>query len=192
MPVFSIEIAGPRNECVLFTPTGETIRGRWDFRNTAHRDLGEALKHVFIAAPIIPGMILRIDTDARSAKRIDPLKETEEGKAILAKINAVFLMYKQVFGGPKEAHETVEYNELTTDQIKEWVFYIRSLLDNKMATLIPGSDTPPTLLQIRKEWPGKRRKDPLGNNRDDDDDSTRFVDEVKETRRPATAGKSEQ
>lgn len=176
MAVYSVEVAGPHNEYVRFGATGEKLRGRWDFRNTTHRDLSDPMKHLSRAASVIPGIILSLDTTKRVAKRIDPLVDTESGRKIMASINSVFERFSATFGGKKRGLEQSVYEELTDDQVKEWGYYMRQMLDTGLAVQVPGSADLPPLEDIRKKWVGKRRNDPFAVVRRDGEE--KFIDEV--------------
>lgn len=179
MATYSVEIAGSKNEYVKFAPTKERLRGRWDFRNTAHKDLSETLKHISRVAPVIPGIILSLDTTKRIARRVDPLIETETGRKIMGDINSVLRRHTQEFGGEKHGLETAVHNELSDDDMKEWGYYMRQMIDSGYAQYVPGSAELPPIDDIRKKWLGKRRKDPFANFREDTG-SLKYVDEVSD------------
>ena len=178
MAKYSIEIQGPQNNYALFIPTKERLRGRWDFRNTTHRDLSEELKEIARVAGVIPGRVVSLDTAAKKGSIIDPLKETADGRKIMAAINDIYRRYSVSSGGQKSPHETQEY-ELDQDTVKEWMFYMRSLVDQGLAQYVPGTTELPDIDTIRKTVVGKRRKDPLSNSRDDDG-GTKYTDEVSD------------
>jgi hypothetical protein len=163
MPQFVIEIAGPKNENVIFSPTRTKVRGRWDNAKTMHRDRGEAMKKLAMAAPSIPGKCILLDTDKMVGEIFDPLKDTREGQVALQAIKQVFKEYSTEFGtATPEGHPRETYPKLTPDDVKTWAFYMRNLLDTKMAEVVAGSAKLPTIDEIRK-WPGRRLRDPLND-----------------------------
>lgn len=186
MAKYSIEVAGPGNEYTVFIPTKTRLRGRWDFRNTSHRRPSEELGELSRVAPVIPGILISLDTTTRKGQHVDPLKETDGGRKVLASVNAVQRRYSPVGEGDKKAYETQIFEELTNDQIKEWMFYMRSLVDQNLAQYVPGSTELPDIQTIRKTVVGKRRKDPMANSREDTSEE-KFVDEVTDKKAAATA-----
>ena len=182
MAKYSIEIAGPQNEYVLFVPTKDRLRGRWDWSNVTHRDTSEELKEIArVTRSGIPGRVVSLDTSAKRGSIVDPLKETAEGRKMLEAMNSVYRRYSASSGGEKAANETQVFEDLDQDNIKEWLFYMRSLVDQGYARHVPGSTELPDLQTIRRSIPGKRRKDPLANSREDTGE-VKFVDEVTDAK----------
>lgn len=159
MPQYAIEIAGPNNDRVLFPPLGAVIRGRWDQAKTAHLDKGEAMRALALVAHTIPGRMIAVDTDKMLGKVVDPLGH-ESNKGLLEKLNAVFKAHSLVFGGGVKPYEDQTVS-LTVDTVKDWLYWMRRLVDNGMAQEVgAGYKSLPPLEDIRK-MPGKRRADPL-------------------------------
>jgi hypothetical protein len=184
MATYSVEISGSKNEYVTFAPTRERLRGRWDFRNVSHKDLSDTLKHISRVAPVIPGIVLTLDTTKRLAKRIDPLVETESGRKIMADINSVLRRYQQEFGGEKRGMDASVQEEMSDDNMKEWAYYMRQMIDSGFAQYVPGSTELPKLDEIRKNWVGKRRESPFGNGRPE---NMKYVDVVEGKKAATTA-----
>jgi hypothetical protein len=157
VPQYAIEIAGPKNERVRFAPTGETLRGRWDQAVTAHRDKGDAMKAIAATASVIPGRVIVVETDKLRAKIIDPLAQPA-GKPLLEKLNAVFKAHSEVFGGEVKPHPDQDHT-LTADTLKDWLYWMRRLVDSKLAVIADGYKALPTLDEIR-QMPGRRVADP--------------------------------
>lgn len=168
MPRYTIEICGPRNEGAIFPPLGysERLRGRWDMAKTAHRnkgqdEAGEAFKALSLEVSVIPGLFISLDTDAKKAQIIDPLGETPDGRKIQSKIREVFKRFSGGnplnCGADPRATQTIE--RLSIDQIKTWLFYMRTMVDNNAAVKEMSSADLPTIDAI-KRMPGRRASDP--------------------------------
>ena len=160
MAKYSIEINGPRCEPVIFNPTGSRVRGRWDFAKNAHRDKSEVLKALAYEVPQIPGKVIAIDTDEKKGRIFDPLS-TGAGAAILAKVNEIFKNHGTVLEEGR-AHPAEDY-ALTIDSTKDWLYWMRRLVDSKLAEHTSGSVELPTLDEI-KAMPGRRLADPLNSS----------------------------
>lgn len=184
MPKYTIEVAGPHNEYLLFQPTHERLRGRWDNALVGHRDKGEMMKGLS-RVHIIPGLYISLDTDKREGCRFDPLNTTEEGKRIWEQVSQVVREHKTEFGGEQKPWEPALYRDLTADQIKDWLWAMTSAFNAGYVRLVAGSPPLPTLDQIRK-LPGKRTRDPgntgLQTKGDSDDPGhlAKYVDIVPE------------
>lgn len=186
MAKYSIEINGPRCESVIFNPTGMRVRGRWEFAKNAHRDKAEVLKTLAFDVPVIPGKIIALDVDDKKGRIIDPLS-SGEGAAILKKVNEVFkdhgTVMEQGLAHPSEDHV------LTTDSVKDWLYWMRRLVDAGLAVVTSQSPELPPLDEIRA-MPGRRLADPLNSNQQSlkaPDDQAQYglykwADEVKPRR----------
>lgn len=157
MARYIIEIAGPRNERHCFGPIGQTLRGRYDFSNIAHRDKSESMK-ALSRVSVIPGICVELDTDKAIGRVFDPLRETEEGRRKWAEISAVVREYQFEFGNATQLMETQEYSELSQDDIKTWMFEMRKVVDAGYARMISEAKLPSSV-EIRTKVPGKRVRD---------------------------------
>lgn len=160
MAKYSIEINGPRCESVIFNPTGMRVRGRWEFAKNAHRDKAEVLKTLAFDVPAIPGKVIALDVEEKKGRIVDPLS-TGEGAKILAKVNEVFkdhgTVMEQGLAHPAEDHV------LTVDGVKDWLFWMRRLVDAGLAVVTSQSPELPPIDEIRA-MPGRRLADPLNSN----------------------------
>lgn len=155
MAVYSIEVNGPRDESIIFAPTQTKVRGRWDFRRSAHRDKSESMKRLAFEVPVIPGKIISLNTEAKAGCIVDPLA-SGEGAKILEKIN---LIASETGGTETKAHPREDY-KLDVHGMKDWIYWMRRKLDSNEATLCEGSTEIPTLEEIA-DWPGRRLADPF-------------------------------
>lgn len=167
MARFIIEVAGPRNESAMFNPIGqERLRGRWSHAKVAHRnkgqgEAGELLKELSLVAETIPGLLISLDTDKREGMIVDPLGELPDGRQIHAKIKPLFDRYtSNPLDCGCDPRPRSTYSDLSVDQIKEWAFYMRAMLDCQQAIEVPGTAKLPKKEEISTKWPGKRRRDP--------------------------------
>lgn len=151
-----IEIAGPHNEHALFGPLGERLRGRWNAHALSGRSAHESLAALHAALPegYIPGICLAIDPAKQTGRRFDPLKETDEGRAIWQAIEPVLQQYAEFLKGGQPWDETV-VRDLSPDALKTWVYDMRNLIDCGLARHISGPELP-SLEKIR-EFVGARK-----------------------------------
>jgi len=158
MPIYKVEVNGPHNESLIFSPARSKVRGRWSFAKVNHRDKGEAMKMLAMAAPEIPGMAIELDTEKRKARIYDLLTEPES-RSVLKACNDVFKQYPAEFdGSEKKPQETVRY-ELTQDDVKTWLFVISQTVASGLAVALPSSEAIPGDEVVRL-MPGKRLRDP--------------------------------
>lgn len=180
MAKYSIEIASSQNGGTVFVPTKEKLRGRWDFRNTAHlsfkREGVEDVKIIARQTPVIPGIIISLDTSAKTGTTIDPLVSTEDGRKILASINNVIKEHAGI-RTEKKGHEPATF-KLNQDGVKAWMFYMRSLVDGDLAQYVPGSEKLPNVDEIKESVPGKLRRDPMFDYREYGEAFPEYVNEV--------------
>lgn len=149
----SIEICGPQNECVMFDPTQNKLRGRWSHHVSSGRSMHESLSRVQAASSVIPGMCVAITPQAASGRIFDPLRETEAGRDIWKRIAPILKAFENFFENGRPVPQK-DFASLTADDIKEWLFRMRQLVDTGMAVLTPESAPLPTLAEI-VAMPGK-------------------------------------
>lgn len=183
MAVYKVEVNGPQNDSLVFSPTRTKLRGRWDMSRVAHRDKHEAMRKLAFACPTIPGQAIEIDTDKGTARIYDLLAETNDNRKILSNANAVFSNYRSEFEGPKTPQSEQQY-KLGPNEIKTWVYVIVQCVATNYMTVLPGSSPLPSEETIAA-MPGKRRRDPLntGNqtakSSDENEKLYAWVDEVE-------------
>ncbi len=175
--IFEIEIASERNHSYSFAPTLEVLRGRWASANVAHLEPGAVLRQVHQAAPIIPGMRVRVDVANRTLTVYDPLKETEEGQKIWARISAIFEQNEEVFGADIKPVDSSRV-EFSVDAVKEWLYWMRRAINAGHAIKTPESSEIPTLEEVKK-LPGKRQAEPWNITSASKPASERFTDVVE-------------
>ncbi len=165
MAEYQIEIAGPRNEYIFFPPVPAVVnhrnglRGRWDFGKTAHRDKSEGwIKEIAFSVPVIPGMVIAVNDSLMMGSVYDPLS-LPDGAVILQKVNDIRKQYEGAGFEPQQAWPTVK-QKLDINGLKEWLYWMRRILDRGDAIPVPGSATMPDLETIRAR-PGRRKADPF-------------------------------
>lgn len=174
---YKIRIDGPLNEQVGFAPTGDVLRGAWKNSAVASRDKGQAM-NALSAIPVIPGQYISIDTEEGVGLIGDELN-TDEGKVILKESNRIMSQYPGEFGSAvREAGDDRIHEALTLDNVKDWVFKMRQLVDAGLAKDdSPGAGGLPTCEEVRK-WPGKRTAD-IYNTGTQDKELSEFADVVE-------------
>ncbi len=137
MPKYSIEIDGECNRSVMFQPTQEKLRGRW----RASRILGRQYHASLAKMPgEIPGIVLTVDTEARTCSRVDLLAD-ETNKAVWDQINSVSKDHPELT--PKsQPWPPVVYESCSHDTIKTWLYWMRRIVNNKQAVVCQNSELP--------------------------------------------------
>lgn len=159
MPVFSVEVCSGSNDYWIFPPAQMRLRGHFSAAYVAHvNKTSDALRQLLSEVHDIPGIVVRVNTDQMKGEILDPLTNTPEGVRLLGRINEIFSNNPGDFPAKQRGWDLVPY-ELTTDTIKDWLYWMRRGLDSGVAKLAGGSPLP-TLDQIRA-MPGKRIADPL-------------------------------
>lgn len=181
MPKYVLEIAAgdvpgmTGNEAATFAPLGkERLRGRWNASKVAHRDKQRgnvgALQRELSQIESIPGLFLALDTDKMEAARFDPLRETEDGKKLWARITAI---YRKHLSNEPRLLEPQFIRNMSADDVKTWAWCLRELVDCHLAQYATGSERLPDKDTIAQTWPGKRMRDP-GNTLISETDMKRF------------------
>lgn len=156
--IFTIEINNENNGGHFWSPTGEALRGRWDFGRTAHRNISqdaEGMKQLARIVRLIPGMFVQVDIESWTGRIFDPMNETEEGREQLAKIKQVYKQNESEFGTEDFGlAKTREFQFDTADELKEWTFRMAQAVAAKNATVVDGSEDMPSPEQIAKTMPG--------------------------------------
>lgn len=151
---YVIEVASKTNQNLRFGPLGVVLRGRWDHSRAARFPLSETaqLGGLFEAAPVIPGQHIYVDLDKSVAGAFDPLRVTESGRRMWAKIESHF---RKVEGRTLQPADTIELTNLGPDQIKDFLYWmVRTVEDNK-AEVVDSSARLPSLEEV-KQMPGRR------------------------------------
>lgn len=184
MAVYVIEINGPQNESAIFLPLRQRLRGRWDFSKTHHREKSDEMRSLAVAAPVIPGICVALDTEKRQGVVFDSLAETEQGREVFRRIQQVYERFPAVFDQKIETWPKAEH-KLNVDEAKTWAHYMRQLVTDGYATSLKTEL--PSAEQIAR-WPGRRLRDP-GNTGPQDERLSMWVDVVPEDAEPAVSGK---
>lgn len=130
----TIEIGDDRNRQVLFAPTQEKLRGRWsNFNSNGARSMHPSLAQM----PAIPGIYLRVNLAKRQLTRLDPLKDTEEGRRIWEQVQRILEADSAHFNMMKPWDKVVVDNA-PENQVKTWVYWFCRLVESNQAKVISG------------------------------------------------------
>ena len=151
----TVEVANVTNSGHVWPFTQETLRGRWDFQKTAHRNISmdaEGMKRLAREVGSIPGLFIQVDDEQWKGRIFDPLKETPEGQKIWDKCNSVFKLYGHEFEESK-LHKTVE-RDLSADELKHWLEKMVQGVQSGNLEVVAGSAELPTPAEVLK-MPGR-------------------------------------
>lgn len=129
-----IEIAGDKNENVLFNPLSKILRGRWDPAKVKG-PLNPASDYKLITFPI-PGIMVAIDPKARTLRYADPLGFPENA----AMLRTVQQASKDGPGaqGDVGPWEEIRLTLLSPSEIKTALWQMRGLVRASLAVLVKG------------------------------------------------------
>ena len=167
-----IELCGPHNENVLFSPSQHILRGRWarEGMPSGATSVGSGL----LGLPTIPGLHVALDVAGRQARIYDPLA-LPANKPLM---NEVANVLKNLPGSFDYEPVTERvFKGLSDDQVASWHYHMIQLVeDAKLAVLISGawaskingdpvvdyfnlsSDSPRTLSDFKAEAERKRKR----------------------------------
>ncbi len=178
---YKIQIVGPKNERVAFPPVGKVLRGAWYSHVVAMKDKAAPMKELS-QIPEIPGMIVAIDTSKDSEGRskgaiLDGLT-SPKGKAVQERLAEIFQRNTAQLGSNYAPSEREEY-ELYDDEVKDWMYWMRRLVDLGLAEKYGNDPDLPTLDEIRG-MAGKRKGDPWNTGPQQKDlAKTKYADVVE-------------
>jgi hypothetical protein len=181
--LYVIEVASKTNQNLKFGPLGVQLRGRWDHARAARFPLSETaqLGALFEVAPVIPGQHIYLDLDRNVAGAFDPLRETESGRRMWAKIEAHF---RKAQGRNVQPAEKVEISGLSPDQRKDFLYWMVRTVEDGKAEVVDSSAPLPPLDEV-KAMPGKRT---LNHGWVSHDPETRRFEEQYEFAVPVSSG----
>lgn len=151
---YILEIADDKNRGVIFGPLGVRLRGRWDSAKVAKFQHSESssLGALYERVPVIPGMFVWIDLDKKAAGAFDPLEKTDNGRKLMDSIRNHYQKNESTVVRPADE---IQIENMNPDQIKDFLYWMRRILDDQKAVVVIGSSELPSLDAIKK-MPGKR------------------------------------
>ncbi len=152
MAKYEVEIGNNMNDSWLFPGNGTPMRGRWDYQNCSHLDTGERHKSIQQKTSFIPGLCIRIDTDAKKITVFDPLAETSEGRSIWEKIQVAVESFGE---GGKFKPWPSQVIDLAVDRdaagtLKTWMYWCARGISDGMCKPTESSARWPTMEIIEK------------------------------------------
>lgn len=148
-----VEVVGEMNHQLLFGPTQQRLRGKWDTHNIR---TGEQTPQL-AAMPTVPGMTITVWPLARRAETADPLLDPVN-KELLARISAAYQQLPNVgrpcCGVPTKCKEAMNDDELAT-----WLYWMRQAVNAGYAAVVRG-ELPAAEADLKKLFPkGKVQKE---------------------------------
>ena len=165
---YVIEVKHDRNNSLLFGPLSATLRGRWEFHRVARFPINEnsGLTALMETAPVIPGMYIWVDLEKNQGGAYDPLRETEQGRRLMTKIQS---HYKTVDNRVVEPADPIEVNGMDADLLKDFLYWMVRAVEDGNAQVVGGAPELPSLEDVKK-MPGKRT---LNHGYTSNDETTR-------------------
>ncbi len=122
------------NQNVMFHPAKKTLRGRWETRNLPPGTT--ALNHdgALLTLEEIPGMHIALNPVTGAARIYDPLGLPQNAK-LWEQCKGVA---RSCFGNNYKPAETIK-QQLGKDQVATWYYWMKRLVDEGSARLVPGS-----------------------------------------------------
>jgi hypothetical protein len=145
LPEVTIEIGDEMNRQILFGPTQERLRGRWDVHNMQRGDTsGVGL----LQMPTIPGMYVILSPRERRGMILDPLAQPENIN-VLARISET---HNSLFSRPCKPCEPIIREDMSDDDIATWMYWIWRCVHAKQARVLSGK-IPETEAEIQRALP---------------------------------------
>lgn len=195
MARYVYEVNGPLNESVLCPFAGPKLRGRWEAARVAMFDKSEAMK-ALSAVAVIPGYHIAIDDESFKVVLSDPLKDTDEGRAIFARVRDIYRRYESELGSDTEL-QSKQVFDVDADRLKDWMHWLAQRVADGTVTPVAGGSALPSIAEI-KALPGRRTSDPWNtgpqtSKNEDDGRLAKYTDAVKipgnyGPKQPAMAG----
>lgn len=133
----------------LFNPLMAILRGRWDLTKFPGESMHEAVSRM--PGPI-PGIRLGVDPVNRTCRLFDPL-DTEEYAELWRSLVRHYDDYSAFLTKGKKWPQNLQ-EDCTPSTIKTWLFWMRRLVDSKMAKASQEGGRLPKIAEIAK-LPGK-------------------------------------
>lgn len=116
-----IELGDDRNRMIVFGPTKEKLRGRWDKANLRGDEVTEQMEYI----PTIPGLHIELDGRKRQARIYDPLTLPQYKRTLEQARKGHRHVLK------RDAHPDDERvkEKMTDTDIKTWLYHMRRLVD---------------------------------------------------------------
>lgn len=116
-----IEIGDDRNRNIMWNPTQDVLRGRWDKDKLRAGELNQKTEMI----PTIPGLRIEIDGRRRVLRIYDPL-DSERLASLLAKVKRGVKAAINVDGTPEKERR---YEDSSETEIKTWLWWARRLVE---------------------------------------------------------------
>lgn len=135
MAKYEVEVSNRTNDSWLFPVGSQKFRGRWSYQNCAHLDTGEAHKALMQIVNFIPGLYIRIDTDAKKIQVLDPLSETPEGREIWDKITSKVQQFSEGGGFKPRPTQVIDLkiDRDAAGTLKSWMYWCARGIESEIA-----------------------------------------------------------
>jgi hypothetical protein len=127
-----IELGTKQNQKVLFHPTGETFRGRWE--DSMMKGQSSVNFPELQSLPDVPGIHISINARQGNGRIYDPLAASEH-RALVVKLQAIGKKIDGKPGAPVLSPDgpSERKMELNVSQVKTWLYWMRILVDSGCA-----------------------------------------------------------
>jgi hypothetical protein len=142
---------------VYFGPASRRLRGRFSVSMLSTADPSERLKVLMNRVNEIPGEIVYIDLAKKQWGIRDPLHKPKEDSVNAKKVAAIRKTTKEAFGqeGEVKTSPTTAVPLKSEDDVKNILYWVRRLIDERLAEFTPTSGKMPLMEAIEK-LPGRR------------------------------------
>jgi hypothetical protein len=133
---------------------GKIVRGRFDLAKLGERIMDDRLKGL---PTVIPGILFSFNGAARKIGFHDPLAFPKNQALRKAVGDAI----KNYTGQDQSPEKVVEYAELSDDDLKNWLYWMRRHLDAKQIVVHKGAVPD---MKVIEKMPGRVRHQPMDKN----------------------------
>jgi hypothetical protein len=148
--VVTVEVGNDRNDTILYAPTQEPLRGRFEVHN-----MGQSVSSVekgVTNMPSIPGVRLSLDCRKGVLRLTDPLADPKN-KALLEKISKVGRNADLTGGRDYAPRPDVEKSGLDASAVASHLYWMMRMVEAKNARVLEGR-MPRSEEEIIKSFPG--------------------------------------
>ena len=127
----SVEVADENCRNLLWGPTQERLRGRWDWSRLPR---GETSERGLTKMPVIPGLVITVQPREKLAIISDPLGLEENAKTLAEAVSAYSYLWNQTI----TPVPTRNYENLTPNLLATWLYWVWRGLDAKHLRHLTG------------------------------------------------------
>ncbi|WP_417459133.1 hypothetical protein [Kordiimonas sp.] len=160
-----VEIAIRRNRNLRWTPTQDTLRGRWAIAESSGAGRKQAALYEIEKLGDIPGIYIQVCTKTQACRLVDPLQCTPSGRELFRRIELVCKAHPELAGAQVRVMDEALFAydspdsefpnpQMAADTVKTWLYWMRRGVVSKKLVPVAGYVEIPSYSEIAA-LPGK-------------------------------------